>query len=363
MMLKKLVAAMIAVYCLTACADEQREISSETPKASSIPSAESTEQSAVSAAESSEAPPEDLFQPGEILPLDYENMMPAEVHSTTIFPSARYIPGERQFYTVQKDGLWGLIGEDGALLLPCLAKKPVTRCGMNEWSWFDVGPQSSYNEEALNEAIMAYSGKRLCFGHCDSYGYYFIDMASSEQQPQYFFMASGGNWGIVPLEPEELQEMTLAPVFFTTVIEDPDMGLIPSPEGYWNYTDGAGKVLAPGMEFDLAGVFGGEALAPVKKDGKWAYLNTDGELATGFVYDDCWFEDVTFDLESGRNITHFPVYAYNFWDGYAPVYREGKWGVLDSAGAEIVPCQYEGTAPYPGGAWLKENGIWTIKIM
>ena len=36
---------------------------------------------------------------------------------------------------------------------------------------------------------------------------------------------------------------------------------------------------------------------------------------------------------------------------------------LDENGEEVVPCSYEGAAPYPGGAWLKSDGQWGLYLL
>ena len=38
------------------------------------------------------------------------------------------------YFTVSRDGLWGLIRADGEEVLPCEAPVPITRCG-GGWHW------------------------------------------------------------------------------------------------------------------------------------------------------------------------------------------------------------------------------------
>ena len=37
-------------------------------------------------------------------------------------------------------------------------------------------------------------------------------------------------------------------------------------------------------------------------------------------------------------------YASPLLNGYAAICRDGKWGVLDAAGKEYIPCDYAGAA-------------------
>jgi hypothetical protein len=46
--------------------------------------------------------------------------------------------------------------------------------------------------------------------------------------------------------------------------------------------------------------------------------------------------------------------------GLAPVRKNDKWGYIDDAGKEIIPCQYEVVRKCDGTGWLevKRNGSW-----
>ncbi len=133
--------------------------------------------------------------------------------------------------------------------------------------------------------------------------------------------------------------------------------------GFWNFSNREGRVLCPGEEFEQVGWFSNEALAPVQKNGKWAYADSEGRLVSDFVYDSCWGSDYLYDKASGEYAETSPCYAYSLMDGAAPVVRDGKWGVLDETGAEAIPCCYDGGAPYPGGAWLREDGQWKLFLL
>ena len=45
-------------------------------------------------------------------------------------------------------------------------------------------------------------------------------------------------------------------------------------------------------------------------------------------------------------------------NGYAPVSRDGKFGLLDSTGAEFVPCAYDGLVWDGGTAWVRLGDGW-----
>lgn len=50
-----------------------------------------------------------------------------------------------------------------------------------------------------------------------------------------------------------------------------------------------------------------------------------------------------------------------YFNGYLPVCKGGKWGLIDVNGKEVVKCRFEDiTSVYDGKAWAKENGKWGV---
>lgn len=51
----------------------------------------------------------------------------------------------------------------------------------------------------------------------------------------------------------------------------------------------------------------------------------------------------------------------NYFNGYLPVCKDGKWGLIDVNGNEVLTCQFEDiTSVYDGKAWAKQNGKWGV---
>lgn len=51
----------------------------------------------------------------------------------------------------------------------------------------------------------------------------------------------------------------------------------------------------------------------------------------------------------------------NYFNGYLPVCKGGKWGLIDVNGKEVVKCRFEDiTSVYDGKAWAKQNGKWGV---
>ncbi len=82
----------------------------------------------------------------------------------------------------------------------------------------------------------------------------------------------------------------------------------------------------------------------VKEQGRFAYINRDGEIAFPLRFD----------------------YAYGFSsDGYAYVKNEDKWGVIDTSGKFIIECVYTDIKDYSNGFFLVERngkyGVFSVK--
>ena len=132
---------------------------------------------------------------------------------------------------------------------------------------------------------------------------------------------------------------------------------------YYTTAEGGGIVFANsdgdllnGITYASAGYFYDQPLAPVKIGDKWAYLDRKGNLVTQAVYDAVYggldfYEDYT------------PKYASPLLNGYAAICRDGKWGVLDAAGKEYIPCDYAGAAWNGHILWLQRDGHWQSRTL
>ena len=88
----------------------------------------------------------------------------------------------------------------------------------------------------------------------------------------------------------------------------------------------------------------------MKLNGKWGYINLQGELVTATVYEPVYGNDYANNYALR--------YASPLLNGYAAVCRDGKWGVISSARNEYIPCEYEYAAWNGHVLWLKQNGKW-----
>ncbi len=76
------------------------------------------------------------------------------------------------------------------------------------------------------------------------------------------------------------------------------------------------------------------------ENGKFAFVNgMTGERITDFLYEDAWF----------------------FEDGYAPVKKDGKWGFIDETGKEVTDFMFEDASPlYRGKAFVSLGSIYGV---
>ena len=72
------------------------------------------------------------------------------------------------------------------------------------------------------------------------------------------------------------------------------------------------------LTFDGAKAFTKDGYAAVCRDGKWGYIDTEGELVIDYTYED----------------------AESFQNGLAAVFTDGKWGYIDTEGNLIITPRF-----------------------
>lgn len=97
-------------------------------------------------------------------------------------------------------------------------------------------------------------------------------------------------------------------------------GLVKVSESGWNWgiIDTLGNTIIPLCYEEIVLVEDQEFYA-AKRDGKWGIVDRAGQEVILCKYDN----------------------QFRFVDGYAQVQIDGMWGIIDSKGKEIVPCDYE----------------------
>lgn len=278
--------------------------------------------------------------------LDYDEIRLVPLRNTT---PQRPCTG---YFTVCRDGKWGLIRADGTELLPCLADVPVSSCGWH-WMW---NPQVDWETlDDFTAALQATGDGEVCMGHGFGSFWYFWDV---EEECLRRWDQSESGWGACDPTTLELTEYGAAvPAIRARVTEEGeetdlitaggDLGAAPG----WIFCHTADGTPLNAEVYERAGRFDGEALAPCMRGDFWGYLDEGGQLCTEMVYSAVYGSDSLDDPQ--------PALAAPLQNGYAAVCRDGRWGVLDDSGAECVPCTCDGAAWDGSMLWLKqEDGLW-----
>lgn len=99
-----------------------------------------------------------------------------------------------------------------------------------------------------------------------------------------------------------------------------DVAPVEDENGKWGLIDTLGNYLIQPSDYEGIGyVQYLNNRIPVKKDGKWGYINRDNEIVIPCQYD----------------------YANTFFSNYADVKKGNLCGLIDSLGTQIIPFKYE----------------------
>ncbi|MFM8233580.1 MAG: WG repeat-containing protein [Holophagaceae bacterium] len=128
-------------------------------------------------------------------------------------------------------------------------------------------------------------------------------------------------------------------------------------------------------KYDDTKDFSSEGLARVRLDGKWGFVDEDGNEVTPLKYDSVgnlyegfarvklngqWGFQWGFVDQQGKEVIE-PKYdeVRPFSEGLAGVYIDDKWGFINTQGKEVIPPKYDDLGFFSKGfAAVKLNGQW-----
>ena len=265
---------------------------------------------------------------------------------------------EVEYYTMCRDGKWGLMRSDGSEVLPCRAPEPLFECGLGNRHWHDYTNGLSWEAaDALRKEyarqLQACGDGVICDGH-DGDGY--LEFVYLQEHTVSIYSGSLGPGEFsAPTEDDLLRYSGSAngpvPTCGGTIHRESDDWYYFVSDGQYAYRYKDGTAANDSI-YTAADFFFDAPLAPARRDGKWVYLDTAGREVTEPCYDSVYAPDY---------YTEEPlVYrrAAPLLNGYAPVSRDGKFGLLDSTGAEFVPCAYDGLVWDGGTAWVRLGDGW-----
>lgn len=106
--------------------------------------------------------------------------------------------------------------------------------------------------------------------------------------------------------------------------------------------DGTGQQIGD-TSYEGADVFRGDGYAAVKIDGKWGFVDVDGNVVIEPQYEE----------------------ARSFSNGYAAVRYAGEWGYIDSNGNVVIDTQFEDARDFSenGSAFVCREGVWELLLL
>ena len=135
---------------------------------------------------------------------------------------------------------------------------------------------------------------------------------------------------------------------------------------WWNeleekYAICNGDQLVTDFIYDKCGSLS-EGLFAVCQNGKWGYINENGETVIPLEYDASWNKDILKDIYIVDEVLPTEGFCYSASDGYVPLVKDGKWELRDIEGnLVILPGVFEEIRPvYEGRCWVKKNGKWGV---
>lgn len=119
------------------------------------------------------------------------------------------------------------------------------------------------------------------------------------------------------------------------------------------------KKLVTDFEFEKCGA-SSEGLMTVYQNGKWGYIDENGEIVIPIEYDASWNEHDMKDLRTGKWVKEEFCYAAS--DGYVPLRKGDSWELRDIEGNLVIsPGIFEKICPvYQEKCWVKKDGKWGV---
>lgn len=105
-----------------------------------------------------------------------------------------------------------------------------------------------------------------------------------------------------------------------------------------------------------------EGLMAVKRDGKWGYVNENGDIVIPIEYDASWEQYQPNIYRMDEYTGEYEEFCYAASDGYIPLKKDGAWELRDTEGTLIIePDIFEEIRPvYDGKCWVKQDGKWGV---
>lgn len=252
------------------------------------------------------------------------------------------------YLTYRYGDKWGIIDENLNVILYAKSEYPGSLCWTTEIHIDGWSP---------DDGITLKNGYTIGYGHGGGSVSYVYDI---EKNAVFFVYSDEGGIDLKPVH--EIKQKTLdampavVPMRYVKQVEA-DWGASLDLYDYYGYCDRNGNVLT-NERYDYADSFS-DGVAAVMKNGKWGYINEKMQKVTGFKYDSCY--GTRYD---GHSDSITPGFAYAAVNGRIAVRdASGKFGVINTSGQQLLPCEYDSIVPLDNGNFfIKNDGKWEIKI-
>lgn len=120
--------------------------------------------------------------------------------------------------------------------------------------------------------------------------------------------------------------------------------------------------------YDACGSSGDNELIAVCRDGKWGYVNVDGQEVIPTSFDTTWnrYTSNEMDAENVEANTGTGEFCYASANGYVPLRLENEWRLENTEGMLVIsPGEFDEILPVNSydRCWVKKDGKWgVIKI-
>ena len=113
-----------------------------------------------------------------------------------------------------------------------------------------------------------------------------------------------------------------------------------------------GKLVVP-LEYDFTSSYGSISSTTDSQYERFVF-SKDNKI---YVFDQngkCYSDGIYSYKDNGKQ-------EISYVNGYLPVCKDDRWGLIDVNGNEVISCQFEDiTSVYDGKAWAKQNGKWGV---